>query len=211
MSFKFYLAPYCTASITEAVVNELEAAAGKKLAERINVTLREGTKKPEYLAINPNGLVPAIVHNDVPLWESTAITMYLGEVFGVETKLYPADMTLRGQAMKWIVWTNVNLSINTRLIGLVMHGCSDEDDAMKALRKSDGDKAKVDLEKQLAILNDGLKGKQYLLGDEYSLADTHVWSFMTYVKMLGASFDGLDNLNAWLEKISARPALKGLE
>ena len=67
------------------------------------------TKKPEFLKLNPNGKVPVIVHDGTSIWESAAITMYLGEVFGVDAKLYPAPGPKRGAAMKWIVWGNVSL------------------------------------------------------------------------------------------------------
>jgi glutaredoxin len=68
------------------------------------------TRNPDYLKINPNGRVPAIVHDGIAIWESSAITMYLGEVFGVETNLYPALGPKRGEAMKWIAWGNVTLA-----------------------------------------------------------------------------------------------------
>ena len=67
------------------------------------------TKKPDFLKINPNGKVPTIVHDGVAIWESSAITMYLGETFGVEKKLWPAAGPRRGEAMKWVAWTNVTL------------------------------------------------------------------------------------------------------
>ena len=45
-----------------------------------------------------------------PIWESAAITMYLGEMFGVDAGLYPPPGPRRGEAMKWIVWANVNVA-----------------------------------------------------------------------------------------------------
>jgi glutathione S-transferase len=50
------------------------------------------------------------VHEGVAIWESSAITMYLGEVFGVDDNLYPAVGPKRGEAMKWIAWGNVTLA-----------------------------------------------------------------------------------------------------
>jgi glutathione S-transferase len=68
-----------TASITEAVLAELGIDC-----DRINLDISVGdTQKPEYLKINPNGKVPAIVHDGTAIWESSAITMYLEELFGV--------------------------------------------------------------------------------------------------------------------------------
>ncbi len=50
------------------------------------------------------------MHEGTPIWESSAITMYLGEIFGVESKLYPELGPKRGEAMKWIAWSNVTLA-----------------------------------------------------------------------------------------------------
>ncbi|KAJ3491160.1 hypothetical protein NLG97_g5645 [Lecanicillium saksenae] len=73
---KFYRSDRSTAGITDAVFKELEAAAGKPLAERIDLSLPDGeTRTPAFLAVNPNGQVPAIVHDGAALWESVAITM----------------------------------------------------------------------------------------------------------------------------------------
>lgn len=207
---KFYRADYSTAGVTDAVFKELEAATGTTLAERIDVTMQEGTRKPDYLAINPNGLVPAIVHDGVPLWESAAITMYLGELYGVDAGLYPPAKTVqRGQVMKWIVWSNVNLPMSARPISRIRHGKPDADAAVQALREKDAETAKEELLKQLQVLDGGLEGKEYLVG-EYSLADTHIWSFMAYIKMLAVDFAHLKNLTAWIDRVGAREQLKGL-
>src|SRR5919106_6511202 len=105
MSLTFYYAPMSTATLTEAVLAELGIPC-----ERVKLDLKAGdTHKLEYLKLNPNGVVPLIVHDGTPIWESAAITMYLGEVFGVEAKLYPELSPKRGEAMKWIAWGNVTL------------------------------------------------------------------------------------------------------
>src|SRR5580693_4008505 len=105
MSLVFYYSPMSTASITQLVLEELGVPC-----ERIKLDLQKGdTKKPEFLKLNPNGKVPLIVHDGTAIWESSAINMYLGETFGVEKKLYPAPGPKRGEAMKWIAWTNVTL------------------------------------------------------------------------------------------------------
>lgn len=119
MSLKFYYKTYSTADLTVAVLAELEHGLSEPIAERIEVDLQKGeSRTPEYLkGVNPNGLVPAIVHDGVSIWEASAITMYLGETFGVERPannkeapvLYPPPGTSRGKAMTWIVWASTEL------------------------------------------------------------------------------------------------------
>jgi glutathione S-transferase len=95
MSLTFYFAPMSTASITEAVLAELDIPF-----ELVTLNISVGdTRKPEFLKINPNGRVPAIVHEGVAIWESSAITMYLGEVFGVDKKLYLRSCTILNKGL----------------------------------------------------------------------------------------------------------------
>ena len=106
MSLIFYHAPMSTSSITEAVIAELAIPH-----ERVLLDIGRGdTRTSDYRSVNPNGRVPAIVHDGTAIWESAAITMYLGEVFGVERNLYPELGLKRGEAMKWIIWGNVTLA-----------------------------------------------------------------------------------------------------
>src|SRR6185312_8799587 len=56
-----------------------------------------------------DGKVLVLVHDGKAIWESAAITLYLGEIFGVAEGLYPEPGPERGEAMKWVVWSNVTL------------------------------------------------------------------------------------------------------
>lgn len=213
MTFKFYFAPYSTAGVTVAVLAELEHGLDKPLAERIELSFKNGdTRSPDYLAnVNPNGLVPAIVHDGVAIWESAAITMFLGETYGVDKSLYPAPGVQRGEAMKWIVWSNVNLATHAGRLGASVH-CekgSDETEAQIAAKKINEEAAKKGVDNALNILDAALKGKEYLLGNTYSLADTHIWSFMGWLTMLKVDLDK-PNLKAWSARVASRPALKNV-
>ncbi len=74
MNLTFYYSPMSTASITALVIEDL----GLK-PKVVKVDLKAGdAKKPEFLKLNPNGKVPVVVHDDTPIFESAAITMYLG-------------------------------------------------------------------------------------------------------------------------------------
>jgi glutathione S-transferase len=197
MSLVFYYAPMSTASITELILEELGIPC-----EKVKLDIQNGdTKKPEYVALNPNAKVPCIVHDGTPLWESAALTMYLGETFGVERKLYPAPGPKRGEAMKWIVWTNVTLGdAVSRYARNTMNWYPDDQKNAKA-----GEVALVDIANCLRILNVSLEGKQYLVGD-YTLADAHVTSFSDWLRHMKVDFTPFPHVNAWSERCRARPA-----
>ena len=198
MSLTFYVAPMSTASVTELVLAELGVPC-----ERVPMDIQKGdTKKPDFLKVNPNGKVPVIVHDGTVIFESAAITMYLGEMFGVEKKLYPAPGPKRGEAMKWCVWANVTLG---DAVGRWTRNTMDYYPADQKNAKA-GEAAEADMKNCLAILDGGLAGKQYLTGDDYTLVDAHLHSFLDWLRMMKVDFSALSNLNAWSKRCSERPA-----
>jgi glutathione S-transferase len=213
MSLTFYYAPNSTASVTEAVLTELGVPC-----TRVKLDISAGdTRKPEFLALNPNGRVPVIVHEGRPIWESAAITMYLGEIFGVDAGLYPAPGPGRGDAMKWIVWCNVNLAeAGGRLAASLP---SDSEGAVQAnsvdwvppdqRSASAADRARSDLAGCLTILERALAGRPFLLGD-YSLADTHLLGFVGWLGAMDVDMAPFLGVVQWLERCSERPALATL-
>jgi glutathione S-transferase len=213
MSLTFYYAPMSTASITEAVLAELGTPC-----DRVKLDISAGdTRKPDFLKINPNGRVPAIVHEGMPIWESSAITMYLGEVFGVDAQLYPAPGPKRGEAMKWIAWSNVTLADAAGRLSASLPTGSDGGVQSNSLdwvppeqrSESAMDKAKADLAVCLGILDGGLAGKSFLLGD-YSLADTHLQGIVGWIGTMDVDLTPFPSVTGWLQRCSERPALAKL-
>ncbi len=211
MPLTFYFAPYSTASVTEEVLAELGTPH-----ERIELAIGAGgTRTPEFLAINPNGRVPTIVHDGAVIWESAAITLYLGETFGVEQGLYPASGPRRGEAMKWIVWTNMVLAEAGGRLSAQMDGDGaaqeESPDYVSPEMRSEtaAARARADVAASLAILQAALTGQSFLLGD-YSLADTHTQCFVGWLTMLGTDLSPYPQVEAWLARCMARPALAAL-
>lgn len=197
MALTFYYAPMSTASVTDLVLRELDIPV-----ERVRVDLRAGDqRKPEFLALNPNGKVPVIVHDGVAIFESAAITLYLGEQFGVERGLYPAPGPKRGEAMKWAVWANVTLG------DAVYLWCRNTQWLPEPMRNAAvAEMALGDVQKNLAILDAALAGKSYLLGDTFCLVDAHLVSFTDWLRHMHIDFSAHANLNAWSARVAARPA-----
>ena len=206
MSLIFYYAPMSTAIITRAVIDEMGLDC-----ERVKHDLSKGeTRTPAFLKINPNGTVPAIVHDGTAIWESAAIAMYLGDLFGVQANLYPAPGPKRGEAMKWITWSNVRLADAAGRLSAALPAGSEggvevavsaEQRTAEALAT-----AQKDIAECLRILNDALSDKQFLLG-AYTLADTHVQGFVAWLGMMGTELGSYANISGWLARCAERPAV----
>lgn len=197
MSLTFYYAPMSTASITAIVLEELGVPC-----ERVKLDIRAGdTRKPEFLHLNPNGKVPLIVHDGTPIFESAAITMYLGETYGVEKGLYPRPGPRRGEVMKWIVWANATL---VDAVSRWFRNTTEWTPAEQHNEKA-GEAAKADVHNCLRILNEALTGKQFIAGD-YTLADAHLNSLTDWLRHMKVDFSAYPNVSAWSQRCAARPA-----
>ena len=196
MSITFYFSPMSTATLTSIVIEELGIPC-----ERKQLDLKAGdTKAPAFLAVNPNAKVPTIVHDGVAIWESAAITMYLGEQFGVERGLYPAAGPRRGEAMKWIVWTNVTLGEAVYRRGYNGEWAAPGEGNPKAVARADADLAQL-----LGILDAALAERPFLVKD-YTLADAHLNAFCDWLRHSKIDFSAVANVNAWSARCAARPA-----
>lgn len=206
MSLTLYFFSPSTSSVTTDVLAELEHTLSTTLAKRVRLDIKAGeSRTPHYLStVNPNGHVPAIVHDGVSIWESSAITMYLGETFGVDCGLYPALGPRRGEAMKWIVWSSTTVALLApklmALAGMAKDGTAEQEKEKETTMAS---AAKV-----LGVLDGALEGKEFLLGEKYCLADTHLHCFVGYWAVMGTDLSTFKNLNAWLGRVAARPALR---
>jgi glutathione S-transferase len=207
MSLVFYSSPMSTAEATEAVLVQLKVPF-----ERVEMNIQKGdTRTPEFLKLNPNGCVPTIVHDGVVLWESAAIAIYLGEVFGVSAGLYPEPGPQRAEALKWLVWTNATLAeaagrlsqaLPPNSPGGVEIGASDWKSQIEN-RTALAEEAKVDLNQRLKILNEALQDKEYLLG-KYSIVDAHMHAFVGWIAGMGMSLKPYPKVHEWLEKCASR-------
>jgi glutathione S-transferase len=198
MSLVFYYSPMSTAVTTHWQLEELGIPY-----EKVRIDLAT-PRTPEFLAINPNGKVPVIVHDGVPIVESAAIAIYLGETFGVAKKLFPEAGPRRGQAMQWIVWSNVSLGEpQSRL----QHASSPRLPAEQHNAKT-AEVARGELHKMLGVLDGAVAKSPYLLGDAFTLADAHVASWTSYLAMTGVEVARWKHVEAFTARCSARPAFK---
>lgn len=200
MSLTLYYTPMSSATRVHWALEELGIPF-----EKVRVDLAAGEqRKPEYLALNPNGKVPLLVADGAPIFESLAILLYLGERYGVDKRLYPAEGTReRLEALKWMCWTSVSLH---DALSRFLRNASERFPAEERNPKA-AESAKKELETMLGILERHLAGKPYVLGNDFSLADVSMAAFMPFLGRLGVDFGPFKEINAWVGRCTSRPAL----
>ncbi len=199
MSLVFYYAPMTSATRIHWALEELGVPY-----ERVKIDLAAGDqRKPEYLALNPNGKVPLLVADGLPIFESLAILVYLGETYGVEKGLFPAPGLGRAEALKWMAWANVTLGdAASRIIRNVMDRFPAEQRNEKA-----GEQAKTDLSDLWGIVDKALEGKEYLVGGGFTFADLAVGGFTMITARIGVDLGSYKNVQAWSARNTSRPAI----
>jgi glutathione S-transferase len=157
-----------------------------------------GNKEPEYLRLNPNGLVPTISDGGFVLWESNAIVRYLAAKHGMGT-LYPEDLAERADADRWMDWQMGTLWANFRpaFVGLIrtLPEKRDRDDIATAISRT---------AENLAMLDAHLAARDYVTGPAFTMADIPLGVTACRWFNLEIERPPMPNLEAWYERLCAR-------
>ncbi len=167
--------------------------------ENVQVNFAGDTKKPEYLKINPNGRIPALVDGDVTLFESMAINLYLAKKY--DGGLQPKTLEDEARALQWSFWgmTELEAGLIQLLLNRVMLP-EDERDAEAAKA------AEQTLQAPLGVLDGVLAKRPYLLGGEFSIADLNVASVLMLANFVGFDVSSHPNVKRWFDACLSRPA-----
>jgi glutathione S-transferase len=199
MGLTLYYTPMTSATRVYWAIEELGVPC-----EKVKVNLQAGEqRRPEYLKLNPNGKVPLLVIDGVPMFESLAQLLWLGETYGVEKGLFPKPGPQRIEALKWMVWASVTVS---EALSRLVRNTNERYPADERNPKV-ADSARRELGQMLGILDAQLAGKQYVLGAEFSLADCAIASMVVFATRLGVDTTAHANLTAWSGRCMSRPAL----
>lgn len=179
------------------------AVLGLKLEEQSLDFTKGEHKTPEYLALNPNGSVPTLVDGDFALNESRAIMQYLA-VKAPQGGLLPNDERQRADITRWQFWDASHFSpqVGTLAFQRVlkpMFGMG-EPDAAKI------EEALVNFRRFAAVLDSHLKGKQYVVGSQLTIADLTFASSLMYAKQAETPLAEFPQLQAWFERICSLEA-----
>jgi len=168
--------------------------------EAIPVDTRKGDQHtPDYLAINPNAKVPAIVDGDVTVFDSNAILLYLAEKTG--KFLPPPSDRLRGELLSWLMFVASGVG---PYAGQSVHFRN------YATEKIDYaiNRYAYEAQRHFGILDARLAKQTYLVGETYTIVDMAVWGWARLMpNVLGeAAWSKFPHLKRLVDEISARPA-----
>ena len=163
---------------------------------------RDGsTHSADFLAINPNGRIPALVDGELVLFESMAINLYLASLYSAGSQLWPNDPADQGLTYQWSFW--VMSEVEHALLSVLMHGRilpKEKRDPQKLARNSGC------LKLPFAVLDQALADREHLLGDAFSVADLNVAAVLSWARLARFDLKPFPNLKRWLETCLARPA-----
>jgi GST-like protein len=172
---------------------------------------KDDQKTPEFLSLNPNGKIPAILDPNgpdgrpLPLFESGAILQYLAEKTG---KLMPADAARRWQTIQWLHFQMGGIGPMFGQVGFFHKFAGKEIADKRPLERYVNEARRL-----LEVIEQRLDGRQWIMDDEYTIADISMLGWVrNLIGFYGArelvDFDSLKHVPAWLNRGLARPAVE---
>jgi glutathione S-transferase len=162
-------------------------------------------RRPDYLKLNPNGMVPVLVDGDFVLWESNAIMTYLADSKKGNT-LYPSERRARADVDRWLFWSSSHWN---PAIGIL----SFENMIKKMFGLGEADPAQVQKGEQMfsrfaKILDAHLASRAYVTGENLTLADVAIAAPLMYAVPAKLSLEGFENVKRWFDRVQALEAWK---
>lgn len=170
--------------------------------EAVKLNMREKEHKNEnYLKLNPNGKVPCLKDGEFVIWESIAINHYLADKYS--PSLLGLTPENRGLIQQWSVWSIVELQ--KPLIDIFIQKIFVPEDKRDHNLIEKAEKICLTL---LSILNSALLGKEYIVGQVFSLADLNLASVVHITSAIQMDISTYKNIQIWLARLTERPAFQ---
>jgi glutathione S-transferase len=173
--------------------------------EHVKVDFATGeTRRPEHLALNPNGHIPVIEDDGFVLWESMAINLYLAKKYD-KSGLYPARLEDEARAWQWSFWamTEAERPVLTALFNRAILPENERDPAA-------ADQAENTLAQPLGVLDGALGRGGYLLGSNFTVADLNVASVLAWARPAQIDMSPFPMVAEWLRNCAERPAARAV-
>jgi glutathione S-transferase len=159
---------------------------------------------PQYLALNPNKKMPTLEDDGFALWESNAILFYLAARHP-DRGLWPSDVRCQADVLRWLAWESAHWDAES--IGMVAYekaskvvlGLGPSDPAFVA-------RGEQNFRRFAAVLNDSLKGKACLVGEQLTIADFSVGGLVPSAERVGLPVADFPEIVRWYKGLAALPA-----
>ena len=172
---------------------------------------KDDQRTPEFLSLNPNGKIPAIIDPNGPggaplaLWESGAILLYLSDK---THKLVPADAARRYETIQWVFFQMAFIGPMFGQVGYFHKFAGKDIPDKRPLERYRNESKRL-----LGVLEARLSSRPWIMGEEYTIADISMLGWVrNLVGFYGArdlvEFDTLQHVPAWLERGLERPAVQ---
>ena len=166
--------------------------------EEVSVDL--GNPGEEYLKLNPNAKVPCLVDGEFVLWESMAITTYLAGKY--KPDLLGSSAEERALIDQWSYWAILELQPDMFKVAIQIFTPEDKRD-MDVIKKGT-----ANMQPKHRILDDYLSGREYMVGDTFTLADINVGSVAVINRLIGNDLSEFPNLEKWMNMLGQRPSFR---
>ncbi|KAL1916632.1 uncharacterized protein VTP21DRAFT_5336 [Calcarisporiella thermophila] len=175
-----------------------------------SISFAQNEQKSDWFTkINPNGRIPALTDHsrgDFNVFESGAIMVYLSEHYDPAGKLYPKDPDARSEVLQWLMFQMGGVGPMQGQANHFHRYAPEKIEYGVKRYQNETRRLYEVIEKHLS------QGREWLAGEQYSLADIANFSWIRGHTWAGVSIDGLPNLKAWLDRIESRPAVqRGLD
>jgi glutathione S-transferase len=157
-------------------------------------------KSAEHLKLNPNGHVPVLKDDNFVLWESQAINLYLAEKYG-KAPFWPSSHEGHGDCYRWTFWAMTEVEPN--VVAVLRNRLMAPPDQRNEEAAKAGEAA---LKAPLKVLDDHLKGRDYLLGKDFTIADVGVAHVVSFAIPIKYDLAATPNVNGWVQKCLGREA-----
>jgi len=182
----------------QATINNLNISVDLEYLDLLDGDLAT----PEYFALNPNGKVPTLIDGDFSLWESNAIMQYLADKVPDNT-LFSQEPRIRADIIRWQCWELSHF--NSALATIVFETVLKPKLLQQQTSQPTVDTATESLKAFSSVLEGHLADRDYVVGNDITLADYSIANIEGFKEMLPFDWSGYPRLNAYFDRVRADP------
>ncbi len=177
----------------------------RRLADPLSEEAPLNTHSPDFASVNPMAQIPSIRDGDLVMHESLAINLYLARKHG--GPLAGQTVEEDGLLTMWTIWAASQVEPHSvRIVLTYDNGLENSQEGKEAIAA-----ACYGLRRPLAALEGHLAGRQWIVGDRFTVADLNIAEVLRYAQSETALFDAHPDIKAWIERCQSRPAYKAMQ